>query len=147
MRTLSCLLLVLVMVPALPDFVRGQTEADSTAQPDTTLRTPDPRLAIMLGLVPGGGQLYNRALLKALIVIAAEGYCFYQFQQARQLYRESQAIEDLEERNKFAWQLLFVYIIGLLDGYVDAHLSNFPPDSSDQIQPQSPSNQSIRESP
>ncbi len=147
MRTLSCLLLVLVMVSALPDYVFGQTADTTLAPPDTSRRTPDPRLALMLGLVPGGGQLYNRAWLKALIVIAAEGYCFYQFQQAQQLYQESQAIEDLEERNKFAWQLMFVYIIGLLDGYVDAHLSTFPPDSSDQVQPQSPSNQSIEEGP
>ena len=147
MRTLPGLLLVLALVPALPDSVQGQATDSTVAQPDTSLRTPDSRLALMLGLVPGGGQLYNRAWLKALIVIAAEGYCFYQFQQARQRYQESQAIEDLVERNKFAWQLMFVYIVGLLDGYVDAHLSTFPPDSSDQVQPQSPSNQSIEEGP
>ena len=93
MRTLPGLLLVLALVSALPDYVAGQTADTTLAQPDTSRQTPDPRLALMLGLVPGGGQLYNRAWLKVLIVIAAEGYCFYQFQRARQLYQGSQVYD------------------------------------------------------
>lgn len=147
MRTLNCLLFVVVLATVLPDSIRGQTEADSTAQPDTTQRAPNPRTALLLGLIPGGGQLYNEKWLKALIVITANGYFSYQFQQARQAYQESQETEDLEERNKFAWQLMFVYILGLMDAYVDAHLSTFPPDSSYQAQPLPPSNQSVGEGP
>ncbi len=156
MRTLPGLLLVLALVAALPDYLVGQTVDTTLAQPDTSRRTPDPRVALMLGLVPGGGQLYNRAWLKALIVIAAGGYCFYQFQIYRDFYNHYDKFDPpqplgrdyyLDERNKFAWQLMFVYIVGLLDGYVDAHLSTFPPDSSDQVQPPSPSNQSIEEGP
>ncbi len=147
MRTLNCLLFVVVLATVLPDSIRGQTEADSTAQPDTTQRAPNPRTALLLALIPGGGQLYNGKWLKALIVITANGYFFYQFQQARRAYQESQEIEDLEERNKFAWQLMFVYILGLMDAYIDAHLSTFPPDSSYQAQPLPPSNQSVEEGP
>ena len=147
MRTLSCLLLVLVLVAALPYSVQGQTTDSTLAQPDTSRRAPNPRTALMLGLIPGGGQLYNGKWLKALIVITANWYFFNQFQQARQAYQESQEIEDLEERNKFAWQLMFVYILGLMDAYVDAHLSTFPPDSSYQAQPLPPSNQSVEEGP
>lgn len=153
MRTLHCLLLVVVLVSVLPDPAGGQTAADSTAQPDTTQHVPDPRTAFLLGLIPGGGQLYNGKWLKAVIVIAADGYYFYRFQQALGLYNDYDTshptVENpyLERRNKFAWQLLFVYILGLTDGYIDAHLSTFPPDSLYQAQPLSPSNQSIKEDP
>ena len=153
MRTLNCLLFVVVLTTVLPDSIRGQTEADSTAQPDTTQGAPDPRIALMLGLIPGGGQLYNGKWLKALIVITANGYFFNQFQQARKHFNDYDASHPngenpyLEERNKFAWQLMFVYILGLMDAYVDAHLSTFPPDSSYQAQPLPPSNQSVEDGP
>lgn len=151
MRTFPCLLLVLVLVSALPDSVRGQTESTSPAQPDTSQRIPDPRTALLLGLIPGGGQLYNGKWLKALIVMAADGYYIYQFQQARQLFHEYNTSHPtsenpyLEPRNKFAWRFVFVYILGLMDGYVDAHLSTFPPDTSYQVQ--LPLDQSVEESP
>lgn len=120
---------------------------------DTSLRVPDPRTALLLGLIPGGGQLYNGKWLKALIVMAVEGYYIYLFQQNRDFYNhydESLPLSRdryLEERNKYAWRFVFVYILGLMDGYVDAHLSTFPPDTSYQAQPLPPSNQSIEESP
>jgi hypothetical protein len=31
-----------------------------------------------------------------------------------------------EKRNKYVWWTLSVYLVGMLDAYVDAHLSNFP---------------------
>jgi len=139
--------LSLMLVAVLPFSLQGQTPDSTLAQPDTTQHTPNPRTALVLGLIPGGGQFYNGKWLKALIVITANGYFFSQFQQARQAYQESQETEDLEERNKFAWQLMFVYILGLMDAYVDAHLSTFPPDSSYQAQPLPPSNQSVEDGP
>ena len=153
MRTLPCLLLVLVLVAALPYSVQGQTTDSTLAQPDTSRRAPDPRTALMLGLIPGGGQLYNGKWLKALIVITANGYFFNQFQQALKYFNDYDASHPngenpyLEERNKFAWQLMFVYILSLMDAYVDAHLSTFPPDSLYQAQPLPPSNQSVEEGP
>jgi len=152
-RTFSCLLLVLALVAALPDYVAGQTADSTTEQPATSRHVPDPRTALLLGLIPGGGQLYNGKWLKALIVMAVEGYYIYLFQQNRDFYNhydESLPLSRdryLEERNKFAWRFVFVYILGLMDGYVDAHLSTFPPDTSYQAQPLPPSNQSIEESP
>lgn len=153
MRILHCLLLTVVLVSVLPDPVIGQTEVDSTAQPDTTQRAPGPRTAFLLGLIPGGGQLYNGKWLKAIIVIAADGYFFHQFQQALKSYNDYDASYPtdenpyLEERNKFAWQAMFVYILGLMDGYVDAHLSTFPPDSLYQAQLSSPLDRPLEEGP
>jgi len=71
-RTFPCLLLVLALVAALPDYVAGQTADSTTEQPDTSRHVPDPRTALLLGLIPGGGQLYNGKWLKALIVMAVE---------------------------------------------------------------------------
>lgn len=34
-----------------------------------------------------------------------------------------------EKRNKYAWWCFGIYIIGMLDAYVDAHLYNFPSDN------------------
>ena len=109
----------LIVVSLLLQPLRGQSEALT----DTTERMPNPRTALYLSLIPGGGQLYNRAWLKALFFIAAEGYYIQQFQ----YYRDQQ---DRQERNKRAWWIAFIYIMGMMDAFVDAHLKAFPPDSS-----------------
>lgn len=158
---------MVVLATVFPGSARGQTEADSTAQPDTTQRTPNPRTALMLGLIPGGGQIYNGIYdgindgkwlngkwLKALIVVAVDGYYIRLFQQNRDYYNRYDEFDPplpferehyLGERNRLAWRVLFVYILGLLDGYIDAHLSTFPPDSSYQAQSLPPSNQPVEE--
>jgi len=139
-RSLGCLLTVLVLFSIFPRSARGQAEAS----PDTTRRIPNPRTALLLGLIPGGGQIYNRDWLKALLVVGAEGYYIYQFQHYQQLcdgYDEQDGIDGLggnpylEPRNRSAWRALFVYLLGMMDAYVDAHLSTFPPDTTYQTQP------------
>lgn len=118
---------------------------------DTSQRGKDPSTAFLLGLIPGGGQIYNGAWLKALLVIAAEGYYIDQFQRNSYNYRHYDPAmpysQDhyLEERNNNAWGALFVYLLGMMDGYVDAHLSTFPPDTTYQDQP--PSTHSREENP
>lgn len=113
-----------------------ETTAAAVPEPaDSSGRVIDPRKALLLGLIPGGGQIYNRAWLKAILVVAAEGYYFTLYQQNRDNYDIHQDEKYLELRNKYAWRFLFAYLIGLMDGYVDAHLSTFPPDSADNIPP------------
>lgn len=118
----------------------GQTDSLLTPEslmPDSTLRVAQPRTALLLGLIPGGGQVYNRAWLKAIIVVAAESYYVYQFQQSRDRLRQlddsSSSLRNryLEQRNKYAWWVALVYLWGMLDAYVDAHLAGFPPDRVD----------------
>ncbi|MEE9162589.1 MAG: hypothetical protein V3U35_06410 [Candidatus Neomarinimicrobiota bacterium] len=112
--------------------------AGGAAPPDSLGRPPQPGTALLLGLVPGLGQVYNGAWLKALVVIAAEAYYVDQFLQASGDYDayardfpESGANPHLDLRNGSAWRALLVYILGMLDAYVDAHLSTFPQDISD----------------
>ncbi len=108
------------------------------APPDTTLQLPSPRIALLFGLIPGGGQLYNRKLLKFGVVIAAQSYFTYNFLENRD-YFNSYYIDGstlplsehryLEKRNKYAWWMGLTYLWGMVDGYVDAHLVSFPADS------------------
>jgi len=144
-KTSHCLIVALVLLTAIPDFLQSQENDAATTQTDTTGRTPDPQKALLLGLIPGGGQLYNGKWFKALLVVAAEGYLAYNFIRNRDFYNNYDEYDPplpknknayMQERNKYAWQVLFVYIFGLIDGYVDAHLSSFPDDASFASQPE-----------
>lgn len=142
---LSYLLIVWALNLALPRPLAGQTDSLLVPTvPDSTIRVLQPRTALLLGLIPGGGQIYNRAWSKALIVVAAESYYIYQFQekrdQLRQLSDPSSPLRTryLEQRNKFAWWVALVYIWGMLDAYVDAHLQGFPTDNGMTLPADSP---------
>jgi len=126
--------------------------AGQETTPDSTLQGLNPRKALLLGLVPGGGQVYNRNFLKAALFMAAEGYYVYKFQEYRNLYRNFDASQSgylktryLEKRNKYAWWVFFVYLWSMIDGYVDAHLSSFPQDRLMQESPEPA--QSVEEAP
>ena len=140
MKSPVYLLTLWALVAALIPPLRGQETgpiAPAKAVPDSTLRVVVPRTALLLGLIPGGGQVYNRAWVKAVIVVAAESYYVYQFQLNRSLFHDlgdsSSPLRTryLEKRNKYAWWVFLVYLWGMLDAYVDAHLAGFPPDSVD----------------
>jgi hypothetical protein len=136
-RPLGTLLILLMLnstLTALPG-IQDQTAAPASESPDSSGRVIDPNKALLLGLIPGGGQIYNRAWLKAILIVAVEGYYFTLFQQNLIKYNDHQDDKYLDLRNKYAWRLLFAYMIGLMDGYVDAHLNTFPPDSADIFQP------------
>ena len=138
------LLAIWVLITALTRPLAGQTAppvATDEALPDSTGAIAQPRTALLLGLIPGGGQVYNRAWIKALIVVAAECYYVYQFQVSRDRLHDLDDLSSplrgryLEKRNKYAWWVALVYLWGMLDAYVDAHLAGFPPDTSDQFSP------------
>ncbi|MFB0516244.1 MAG: DUF5683 domain-containing protein [Candidatus Neomarinimicrobiota bacterium] len=151
MRSPRCPLLVLVLVLVLLQSIGGQTPETQPASSDTLQRVPNPRTALLLGLIPGGGQIYNRAWLKSILVIAAQGYYAYQFQQSRDHYNHYEPSLPhsqnyyLDMRNKYAWRSLLVYLLGMMDAYVDAHLSTFPPDTTQLAR--LPSNHPIEERP
>jgi len=128
----------LVLIPLLAVPVRARPGAEDPALPDTTQRASNPRTALLLGLVPGGGQLYNRKWGKAALVMAADGYSMYQLQRSLRLYHDFESSNAEGEnpyigrRNRDAWRVLLIYLLGIMDGYVDAHLSTFPRDGTSQ---------------
>ena len=102
-------------------------------------RTPK-KAAFYAFLFPGGGQLYNRKYLKAVILFGAEIYAGMKFNEYRIDYRnykdgmEFQKQEYLVKRNKSAWWIGFIYIYGLIDAIVDAHLQSFDEIMSEDLE-------------
>ncbi len=106
-----------------------------------------PALALTLSAVlPGAGQIYNGSYWKTPVIFGFAGYFTYAivvlndlYSDYRQRFRDSISEElpggnrDLrfirdfyrDQRDRFAWYLGFLYLINLLDAYVEASLSGF----------------------
>ena len=101
----------------------------SVALPDDGTDTmKDPKKALICSVVPGLGQIYNERYAKAAIIVGLEGYYIATYLAKHQSINDgSLSGEDaLRSRNLFAWLVLGVYVMNLIDAYVDAHLSSFP---------------------
>jgi hypothetical protein len=101
------------------------------------------RAAVYSAIIPGGGQIYNHAYVKAGVVIGVQGYliasaiihdnkvdeyrrkggetndAFY-----KQQYLSKQN-EYQELRTSDFWWMGITMVLSVLDAYVDAHLSDF----------------------
>jgi hypothetical protein len=106
------------------------------AHPDTSTSIKSPKKAASSALVfPGGGQLYNGKIIKAGLILAGEVIAIINWHKNSQLYNSYDANNDaeyplpkhryLEKRNKSVWWIGFIYIYGLIDAIVDAHLHPF----------------------
>ena len=84
---------------------------------------------------PGGGQLYNGKIFKAGIILFGEVIAIANWYKNSELYISYDAENNveyplpkhryLEKRNKSVWWIGFIYIYGLIDAIVDAHLHPF----------------------
>ena len=138
-----------VLLLTLTSPVRGQKADSTTIANDAAEAFPNPGTAMLAGLIPGGGQIYNGKWLKAALFVAAEAYYVSRWQESRDFYVNYDDYDEgelplsqnkyLENRNKFAWWIAAYYIMGMLDAYVDAHLATFPPDSAAIGPPELPS--------
>lgn len=97
--------------------------ADSTVT--DTIPTRNPKTALYLSLIPGGGQVYNHQYLKGLIFSGAFVYYSQRYQKAAKAYDESGLASDHRTRNDQAWMMGLTWALGLIDAYVDAQLYNF----------------------
>ena len=84
-----------------------------------SLEVKDPSLAWKLALIPSAGQIYNEDYHKVAGFWLLELYSIYKFDH---YYRE----DKLGIRNTYAWWITGLYIMSIIDAYVDAHLSTFP---------------------
>ncbi|MCF7796491.1 MAG: hypothetical protein K9N11_07230 [Lentisphaeria bacterium] len=100
-------------------------EMDSTVTVNDTIPSRNPKTALYLSLIPGGGQLYNGQYLKALIFSGAFVYYTQRYQKAAKAYEESGLSSDHRTRNDQAWMMGLTWALGLIDAYVDAQLYNF----------------------
>ena len=121
-RTLFVLFLV-------SSFLLGKTH------PDTSDSIKSPKNAALSSIIPGGGQLYNGKKFKASLILAGEILAIVNWHNNSQLYSSYDDANNveyplpkyryLEKRNKYVWRIGFIYIYGLIDAIVDAHLHPF----------------------
>lgn len=98
-----------------------------------------PRKALTYSIVPGGGQLYNQKPFKAALILSAQIWMLYQFQINRTFFKKWDG-GDMEtkefyreNRNKYAWRSIFVYLYNLTDALVDSHLSGFDQNENETV--------------
>src|SRR3990172_1173922 len=106
-----------------------------------------PLLAVLLSAVlPGAGQFYNQSYWKIPIIAGLIGYFGYEyiinnnkFKDYRDQYDATitptnqfgdENLKTLREfyrnqRDDFVWYFIIVYVVNLVDAYVDAHLFDF----------------------
>ena len=84
----------------------------------------NPKLAVLFSIIPGGGQIYNEKYIKSILFLSAE--CV--FIKNIDNYKINNDLNNslIEQRNSNMWWLLGIYVLNLIDAYVDAHLSAFP---------------------
>lgn len=114
--------------------------------------TKSTTLAMLLSAgLPGAGQFYNESYWKIPVIIGLAGYWGYEwvglnkeYKNYKNLYSESlikippsgnykyRTIRDFyrAERDKFAWYLGILYVVNILDAYVDASLFEFSVDDN-----------------
>jgi hypothetical protein len=113
----------------------------------------DPWKAVLYSaLLPGAGQIYNHSYWKVPVIVGLGGYFIYgyinnnnQYIDYQNLYSESQTPENptgnpqyqylrefyRDQRDNFIVYSLILYLVNLIDAYVDAQLYDF--DVSDNI--------------
>lgn len=130
----SFVLILFISLAAFP-----QQDTISTNNNDTTfVMQKSPWLAVLQSaVVPGLGQIYNESYIKAPIIWGIAGLLVYGWVYNDDLYRDYRnlAIQDSryityrdfyrDQRDLFTIYLGLVYLLNLVDAYVDAHLFDF----------------------
>lgn len=92
---------------------------------------------LLTTIIPGGGQFYTERYFKGIIIGGAQSYLIYrevdtqlkinELEREINLSTEQQALlnEKLDERRELGWWMALVWVIGILDAYVDAQLYDF----------------------
>jgi hypothetical protein len=130
-----------------PDSIRLQ--ADTAGAPGRVQKSTTTAL-ILSGLLPGAGQFYNESYWKVPVFLGIGAYFAYEFFYALNKYNEYSTLYDIstqapsggverfrslrdfyrQERDRFGWYFLILYIANLVDAYVDATLSDFEIDET-----------------
>ena len=102
-----------ILVILLSSILYSQdTEIDSS-------KVKNPSFAWKIAFIPGMGQLYNGNYFKFVGLVGAEIYAVSKFNHLR-------SKGNITKRNTYGWWVVGLYFYGILDAYVDAHLSSFP---------------------
>lgn len=81
---------------------------------------------MLYSLVPGGGQIYNRSPLKAVLFAGVFSYFAYEYVDANNIYQDNKLDESLHRnRNDKIWLMALTWILNLADAYIEAQLWDF----------------------
>ncbi len=87
--------------------------------------------AFYWSLVPGLGQAYNGKWVKSISIVGLELAAYNAWNKNKNYYNNYKDTYHLskhrylQKRNKYAWWIGFIYVYGMIDAVVDAHLHNF----------------------
>ena len=106
-----------------------------------------PLIAVLLSAaLPGAGQFYNQSYWKIPIITGLVGYFGYEYIRNNNKFKDyrdqydatitpanpfgDENLKTLREfyrnqRDDFVWYFIIVYVVNLVDAYVDAHLFDF----------------------
>jgi len=146
-RLTAALLLFCFASVALPAQERDTVRRD-TVRPLATMaefeNTKSPGLAVLYGIIPGGGQIYTEQYWKAPIIAAAAGFFLWRVidlggkfnEQARiaeslpAASPQLSGVRQLREQYRDEYVMNIVYLaaveaLGMIDAYVGANLYDF----------------------
>jgi len=89
------------------------------------------KIAFYWSLVPGLGQAYNGKWVKSISIVGLELAAYAAWAENKDSYNNFNDTYTLpkhrylQKRNKYAWWIGFIYVYGMIDAVVDAHLHNF----------------------
>ena len=72
-----------------------------------------------MALIPSAGQIYNKYYHKVVGFWLLESYSVHKF-------NDYNKRDKVANRNTYGWWIVGLYIMSIIDAYVDAHLSTFP---------------------
>ena len=113
-------------------MLSGQSQYESQVD-SSSMKSPGK--AIFLSVIPGGGQLYNRHPVKALVFAGVFAYYGYGYSIAQQNYQADLSSESLHRtRNDKVWMLSLIWTLNIIDAYVDAQLWDFEKYEIEQVE-------------
>jgi len=126
---MSRIIRLLIIICFFISFLFPQKKMDFRSESE---QLKDPKTAMKRSLVfPGAGQIYNDQNIKGYALIAGEILALWSFNENREKYSNYEESDKysrnyyLRERNRFAWIAVGLYLYGILDAVVEAHLDDF----------------------
>ena len=113
----------IVLILVMLSFSYGQTPETQGIDSSGVRR---PGRALLFSTIPGGGQLYNKRPLKALLFAGVFSYYTFEYLRTDNQYRNDLSNQTLHrERNDKIWMMGLIWTINILDAYVEAQLWDF----------------------
>jgi len=85
-------------------------------------KNKDPSIAWKLSFLPGLGQIYNKDYLKGFLIFSSEVI----------LLKNASIATNLTTRNSYIWWAIGIYVLNIIDAYVEAELSTFSEDKKNK---------------